>query len=78
MVGGGGEVTFIPPPAINDRSLIFPFDTRHICVLRTFKDLFFLEELSRAAPRMGSLVSFVLAPSGINVFSFFLSFLKDF
>ena len=33
---GGGEVTFIPPPAINDRSLIFPFDTRHICVLRTF------------------------------------------
>ena len=34
--GGGGEVTFIPPPAINDRSLIFPFDTRHICVLRTF------------------------------------------
>ena len=34
--GGGGKVTFIPPPAINDRSLISPFDTRHICVLRTF------------------------------------------
>ena len=35
--GEGGKVTSIPPPAIdNDRSLIFPFDTRHICVLRTF------------------------------------------
>ena len=44
MVGGGGggggeggKVTSIPPPAIdNDLSLIFPFDTPHICVLRTF------------------------------------------
>ena len=35
--GAGGKVTSIPPPARdNDRSLIFPFDTRHICVLRTF------------------------------------------
>ena len=69
-------MTFIPPPAINnDWSLTGSLLILDIFVyLGPFKDLFFLEKLSQAAPRMGSLVSFVLAPSGINVF-LLLSFL---